>query len=153
MNGSYTIRYDEKLPDGTVQPSVAKTIGPDGSPLNAVAAGGIIFRWKHQLSFDWKLGDWGATLTQNYQSGYYDAARADSPTGTDPVRVGAFSTWDAQASYGGVKRLTLRAGVKNLFNRKPPEAITLGTYFQSGYDPTYYDAHGATLYLSANYKF
>lgn len=49
--------------------------------------------------------------------------------------------------------MTRCAGVKHLFNRKPPEAITLGTYFQSGYDPTYYDAHGATFNLSANYKF
>lgn len=154
LNGSYTSKYDQALPDGTVQPSVAHTIGPDGSPLNAVANGGIIFRWKHQLTLDWKYKNWGADLTQNYQSGYYDAARADSATGTDAVHVGAFSTWDAQVSYSGlVKGLNLRGGVKNLFNRKPPEAITLGNYFQAGYDPTYYDPHGATAYVSATYAF
>ncbi|MGV7209390.1 TonB-dependent receptor [Oxalobacteraceae bacterium A2-2] len=153
LNGTYTTKYDLTLPDGTVQPSVAHTIGPDGSPLNAVANGGIIFRWKHQLSLDWKYQKWGVNLTQNFQSGYWDAARADSATGTDAVHVGAFSTWDTQVSYTGFKNLTLRAGVKNLFNRQPPEVVTLGTYFQSGYDPSWYDAHGATGYVSASYKF
>jgi iron complex outermembrane receptor protein len=153
LNGTYTTKYDLTLQNGTVQPSVAHSLSPDGSPLDAVANGGIIFRWKHQLAFDWKFNKWGVNLTQNYQSGYYDAARADSATGTDPVHVGAFSTWDAQGSYSGFKNLQLRAGVKNLFNRKPPEAITLGNYFQGGYDPSYYDAHGATGYVSATYSF
>jgi iron complex outermembrane receptor protein len=153
LNGTYTTKYDLTLPDGTVQPSVAHSIDANGAPLNAVANGGIIFRWKHQLAFDWKFQKWGVNLTQNFQSGYWDAARADSATGTDAVHVGAFSTWDAQGSYNGFKNLQLRVGMKNLFNRKPPEVITLGNYFQGGYDPSYYDAHGATGYVSATYKF
>jgi len=153
LNGTYTTKYDMTLPDGTVQKSVARTIDAEGNPLNAVSNGGVIFRWKHQWSMDWKYQKWGVNLTQNFQSGYWDAARADSATGTDAVHVGAFSTWDAQASYSGFKNLQIRAGVKNLFNRQPPEAITLGNYFQGGYDPSYYDAHGATGYLSATYKF
>lgn len=67
--------------------------------------------------------------------------------------VGAFSTWDIQGSYAGIKNLTLTAGIKNLFNRKPTDVITAGSYFQAGYDPTWYDVHGQTGYLSANYKF
>lgn len=43
--------------------------------------------------------------------------------------------------------------MKNLFNRKPPEVITAGSYFQTGYDPSYFDPHGQTLYVGANYKF
>ena len=153
LNGTYVTKYDMTLPDGTVQQSVARTIDAQGNPLNAVSNGGVIFRWKHALSFDWKFQKWGVNLTQNFQSGYWDAARADSATGTDPVHVGAFSTWDAQGSYSGFKNIQLRAGVKNLFNRQPPEVITLGNYFQGGYDPSYYDAHGATGYVSATYKF
>jgi iron complex outermembrane receptor protein len=153
LNGTYVNKYDETLLDGSVQHSVAATIDPNGQKLNAVAAGGIIFRWKHQLTLDWKYKAFGLDLTQNYQSGYYDNARADSATGTDAQHIGAFSTWDLQGSYSGVKNLVVRAGVKNLFNREPPQAITAGQYFQAGYDPSYYDAHGATGYLSATYKF
>lgn len=153
LNGTYLTKYDEKLPDGTIQPSIAATIDANGNALNAVSAGGIIFRWKHQLTFDWKFRDYALGVTQNFQSGYKDAARADSDTGTDAQHVGAFSTWDLQGAYTGVKNLTLRTGVKNLFNRAPPQIIGLGNYFQTGFDPTYYDAHGATGYVSANYKF
>ncbi|WLI87872.1 TonB-dependent receptor [Massilia sp. R2A-15] len=153
LNGTYVTKFDETLIDGTVQKSVAATLTPDGQKLNAVANGGIIFRWKHQLSFDWKYKAYGLNLTQNFQSGYYDNARADSATGTDAQHVGAFSTWDLQGTFTGFKQLVVRGGVKNLFNRQPPAALTAGQYFQSGYDPSYYDAHGATGYLSATYKF
>lgn len=151
LNGTYTSKYDLTLPDGTVQPSVAATIDGNGNVLNATTTG-IIFRWKDQLSLDWKHQQWGASLINNFQSGYYDAARADA---VEPVaqHVGAFSTWDLQGSYGGFPNLTLTAGVKNLFNRKPPEVITAGSYFQTGYDPSYFDPHGQTLYVGANYKF
>jgi iron complex outermembrane receptor protein len=151
LNGTYTSKYDMTLPDGTVQPSVAATIDGQGNVLNAATAG-IIFRWKDTLSLDWKRKEWSASLINNFQSGYWDNYRADA---VDPIaqHVGAFSTWDLQASYGGIKNLTLTAGVKNLFNRKPPEVITAGSYFQTGYDPSYFDPHGQTGYLSANYKF
>ena len=153
LNGTYVSKYDMTLIDGSVQKSVAATLTPNGDKLNAVANGGIIFRWKHQLTLDWKYKAFGVGLAQNFQSGYYDNVRADSVTGTDAQHVGAFSTWDLNGSYSGVKNLVLRAGVKNLFNRMPPAAITGGQYFQSGYDPSYYDAHGATGYVSANYRF
>ena len=153
LSGTYLTKYDQTLPDGTVQPSIASTIDANGNPLNAVSAGGILFRWKHILSLDWSNGPFGASLTQNFQSGYYDNARADSATGTDAERVKQFSTWDVAGSYEVIKNLTLRAGLKNMFNRKPPLSIGLGGYFQTGYDPTYYDAHGMTGWLTANYKF
>ncbi|HEV7816192.1 MAG TPA: TonB-dependent receptor, partial [Janthinobacterium sp.] len=152
LNGTYTSKYDETLADGTVQHSVAATIDSNGNPLNAVAAGGIIFRWKDQLDLNWKYKSFGVDLINNYQSGYYDNARADASTPV-PVHVGGFSTWDSQLSYSGVKNLVVRVGMKNMFNRTPPEVITLGTYFQAGYDPTYFDAHGQTAYVNATYKF
>jgi iron complex outermembrane receptor protein len=152
LNGTYTSKYDETLADGTVQHSVAATDGPDGQPLNAVANGGIIFRWKDQLDLNWKYKTVTVDLFNNYQSGYYDASRADAAT-VAPVHVGGFSTWDSQLSYSGVKNLVVRVGLKNMFNRLPPDVITLGNYFQTGYDPTYYDAHGQTAYVNATYKF
>ena len=44
-------------------------------------------------------------------------------------------------------------GLPVLFNRKPTDVITGGSYFQTGYDPSWYDPHGQTAYVSANYKF
>jgi iron complex outermembrane receptor protein len=156
LNGTYTSKYDLTLPDGTVQQSVAHTVDADGSLLNAVSqSGGIVMRWRDQLTLDWKLREWSASLTNNFQSGYYDNVRADTPEDGPFIaqHVGAFSTWDAQATYSGIRNLTLTAGVKNLFNRKPTDVITAGSYFQTGYDPSWYDPHGQTAYVSANYKF
>ncbi|MBW8899769.1 MAG: TonB-dependent receptor [Massilia sp.] len=155
LNGTYTSKYDLTLPDGTVQQSVARTVDADGSLLNAVSQSGIVMRWRDQLTLDWKLREWGASLTNNFQSGYYDNVRADTPLEGPFIaqHVGAFSTWDAQATWSGIRNLTLTAGVKNLFNRKPTDVITAGSYFQTGYDPSWYDPHGQTAYVSANYKF
>jgi len=152
LNGTYTSKYDLTLADGTVQRSVARTIDNDGNVLSAVNQGGVIFRWKDQLTLDWKHKQYGLSLTNNFQSGYWDSYRADAD---EPIaqHVGAFSTWDLQGTYGGIKNLTLTAGVKNLFNRKPPEVITGGSFFQTGYDPTWYDPHGQTGYVSASYQF
>jgi len=155
LNGTYTSKYDLTLPDGTVQQSVARTVDADGSLLNAVSQSGIVMRWRDQLTLDWKLREWSASLTNNFQSGYYDNVRADTPSDGPFIaqHVGAFSTWDAQATWSGIRNLTLTAGVKNLFNRKPTDVITAGSYFQTGYDPSWYDPHGQTAYVSANYKF
>jgi iron complex outermembrane receptor protein len=154
LNGTYTSKYDMTLPDGTVQKSVAATIDNEGNVLNAVSQG-IIFRWRDQLTLDWKYKKVGLSLTNNFQSGYYDAYRADTPDDGPYTaqHVGAFSTWDLQGSYSGIRNLVLTAGVKNLFNRKPTEVITAGYYFQTGYDPTWYDPHGQTAYVNASYQF
>lgn len=156
LNGTYTHKYNETLPDGTVQKSVGVTLDPSGNPITAVAGGGIIFRWRHELTGSWNYGPVGVDLTQHYQSGYTDSSRADCSTDIEcatGVPVGAFSTWDIQGAYTGMKNLTLRLGLKNMFNRQPPNAITLGQYFQAGYDPTYYDPHGRFVYVSGSYKF
>ncbi len=153
LNGTYTSKFTETLPDGTVQPSVGATVDANGNPLNAVAAGGIIFRWRHDLALNWSKGDYELGLTQHFQTGYDDNIPDGDNPSTVPAHVGAFSTWDIQGAYKGVKNLVVRAGIKNMFDRKPPLAVTLGQYFQAGYDPTYYDPHGMAFYASATYKF
>ena len=153
LNGTYTSKYDLTLQGDTPQKSVAATIDADGNVLNAINNGGVILRWKDQLSLDWKRKAWSASLINNFQSGYWDSYRADADGSYPAQHVGGFSTWDAQGSYSGFRNLTLTAGVKNLFNRKPTDVITSGSYFQTGYDPTWYDPRGQTVYVSANYKF
>ena len=152
LNSTYLTKYSETLPDGTVQPSIGATVDANGNPLNAVSAGGIIFRWRHELALDWAYGPYGVTLNQHFQSGYDDNIPCCTPQ-TTPLHIGSFSTWDLQTRYQGVKNMMLRLGVKNIGNRQPPGTVTLGTYFQTGYDPTYYDPHGRFIYLTGTYKF
>ena len=48
--------------------------------------------------------------------------------------------------------VTVRAGVKNLFDTSPPFSQQ-AWFFLSGYDPSYTDPRGRFLYVSAQYKF
>jgi iron complex outermembrane receptor protein len=156
LNGTWTQKYNETLPDGTVQQSVGNTIDADGNPLNAVSAGGILFKWKHTLEVGYEYGPYEFGISQNYQSKYNDSSRADCSDAVScatPAKVKAFQTFDLQGAYTGIKGVTLRLGAKNFTNRQPPQTIMLGQYFQVGYDPTYYDPHGRFIYGSATYKF
>ncbi len=153
LHGTYTSKFDMTLADGTVQQSVGVTVDPNGTPINA-AATGIIFKWKHDLSLGWKNGPWAARVTQNYQSSYFDAGPwSGAQDGTDSRPIAAFKTYDVVGAYTGFKNLTLRLGVKNLLDTPPPVVATVGMYFQSGYDPTYYDPHGRFIYIEGSYKF
>ena len=148
LNGSYVTKYDYATLNGT-QGSVGTIIQPDGSPLD-VAGLGVVVRWKHNLAFNWTTGPWSMTLVQNYYRGYHDA-----PNQIDgaPHDVESLTLYDAQVAFTGVKNLTVGLGVKNIFDKNPPLAIGNGSSFQSGYDPTMYDARARTVYVKANYKF
>ena len=167
LAGTWIQKYDLTTIDGTVQHSVGRTTDPTDSAINAITNGGMIFRWKHALTVNWKDGPVGLSMTQNYQSSYKDAPPAsvdcdptdytppDGPPGICATgrRVTSFATYDLQGQYTGIKNMTLSLGLKNVFNRQPPPVTTNGTYFQTGYDPTYYDPHGRFMYGSATYKF
>src|SRR6267378_497057 len=51
-----------------------------GNPLTMNINGGVTLRYKYMLTVGWSLEGWGASLTQNYWSGYRDGN--DQPTGT-----------------------------------------------------------------------
>jgi iron complex outermembrane receptor protein len=144
LTGTYFTQYDVQNPDGTFTPGVDQV---------NTATGGVIPRWKHYLSFDWTLGPWGATLAQNFQKGYHDLPPA-SATGEPLRRVGAYETYDLQVRYTGIKSLTLRGGIRNLFDRPPPYSNAGGqTGFQGGYDNTYGDPRGRFVYAGLTYEF
>jgi iron complex outermembrane receptor protein len=167
LAGTWIQKYDLTTIDGSVQHSVGRTTDTSDSAINAVTNGGMIFRWKHALTVNWAYAAYGLALTQNYQSSYKDAPSAitdcdptdyNLPTDVPSVcstgrTVTSFATYDLQGEYSGVKNLTFRLGLKNIFNRQPPTVTTNGTYFQAGYDPTYYDPHGRFVYGSVSYKF
>ena len=106
-------------------------------------------RWKHYATLSWLYGPWIASLSNLYQSSY-----TDNQTDLDDNErtVGVLTSWDTQVSYTGIKNLRLTLGVKNLFDKDPP--VTNQQYtFQSGFDPSYYDARARFLYGSVNWKF
>ena len=108
-----------------------------------------VFRWQHVISTTLDMGAWKPSVAIRYKSGYVDQ---NTDLNDNVVRVKSYTLVDVGVAYTGVKNLTLNAGVRNLFNTRPP-FTNQGTMFQQGYDPRYTDALMRSLFLRATYKF
>jgi iron complex outermembrane receptor protein len=133
----------------SIEDGLGTQVDSNGYTLFLVSNGGTILRYKHKLSLDWTLGDWGATLTQNYTDKYRD--------GNDLLGnkhyVPAYSIYDVQARYDGIKHLSLSVGARNIFDKQPPLYINTVNFFAYGYDPAQYDPLGRFIYGKATVKF
>lgn len=132
---------------------------------NFADLGTVAFRWKGKWSNTLKTGSWAHTMAVNFQSGYADQAtsaeRLDAAgnvvaVDTIRLRVKEQFTLDWQTVWAFNKSLQLTAGAVNLFDTKPPLAISTGGVNrgqQFGYDDRYYDSRGRQFYLNGSYKF
>lgn len=135
-----------------------------GAPQSAgrrAEGDGAIARWRHYAMIDWSRGPWGATIAQNFQSGYNEYDLLTCADVTLPLtrencpgdrRVGSYSVWDLQGRYNGFAKASLSFGVRNVFDRAPPLSNQRNT-FQVGMDPSYGDPRGRMFYASARYTF
>jgi iron complex outermembrane receptor protein len=139
IDGTYVHKYDYQN----------EKDGPYIQNVGRYADNSVVFRWKHNLSLNWRLAKWSATLTQTFKSGYTDQNLVDEEFKQD---VPSYTLWNVSATYSGIKGLALTAGVKNLLDKDPP-VTNQGTMFQIGYDPRYTDPIGRALYLRAAYTF
>jgi iron complex outermembrane receptor protein len=143
LSGTYVLDYEASEFEG-VSPGTA----------DLVTGTGAIARWRHYAAIDWSQGAWGATLAQTFQNGHdeYDLTTRDPQTGvaTGFRRVGSYSVWDLTGRYTGIKGLAATVGIRNLFNRDPPQAWA-SSAFQRGSDPSYADPRGRMYYLSLRY--
>lgn len=122
--------------------------GPWIQNVGRYEGAGPVFRNQFTLSGQWAMGPWAVGLVNHYKSGYLDA-----DVGQDVrAQVGSYSTWDLYGSWSPNKQITITAGVKNLFDKKPPHTEQ-GATFQVGYDPRFADALLRAYYVRAQYKF
>ena len=153
FNGTYIDKYEFQNIDGTWQ-----SINDMVSPI-VNGAGGVIPRWRHFLTLDWKRNAWDITLIQQYQKGYQDMpGTLEDPSDPTfkPHHVGDYTLYHLYTSYTGFynKNLKLTFAIRNLFDKNPPYTNAGGqNYFQAGYDPGYADPRGRAFLLSATYKF
>ncbi len=106
--------------------------------------GGPVVKLKQTFTLDWDKDKWGASLRYFRQNGYEDY---------DEVRkVKAYDLFDVQGQFRGIKGVTLTAGIRNLFDKKPP-TTNQEDYFQVGFDPTYAAVQQRTFYVRGNYRY
>lgn len=157
--GTYMLKQDyTNTPNGEVLSDLGK-FGPDNA---------VVFRTQMHLSTTLQTGAMSNTLTAHYKSGYKDQpydigtsvflANADGSRGASTEFVGlnvpSYTTFDWQGKYDFNKAITLVAGIKNVFDRKPPLSLqNAGGGNQVGYDGRYADPLGRAFYMTGSYRF
>jgi iron complex outermembrane receptor protein len=140
-----------------VAPSLA--FGP--SEVGAFTfAGDLGLEWKHNAFFSFTRGDWSASFSQLYRSGYRNqelpgvTAGIVSPPAVDR-RVDSYITHNASLTWRGIEGLSVTAGIRNLFNEDPPFAITYDSNTGAGstWEPRVADPRNRSFTLLAEYRF
>jgi iron complex outermembrane recepter protein len=135
FTGSYIMHWKQTSLDGLTYPNF---VGTAGQPQGAIA------RWRHNLTVDWSSGAWGATVAETFQNSYSEPdLTSDDPNALRKVK--AYDIWDVQGRFTGIKNVTLALGVRNVFDKAPPQSSSPGT-FQVGYDASYADPRGRMFY-------
>jgi iron complex outermembrane receptor protein len=152
FNGTYMSKFEVTSPGGKVSHEVGTIVEPDGTPVISTGpftGQGVVLRWKHNLAFAYTLDQWTVALTQHYTARY----RAGDDLNGNPTYVGAYSIFDLNVTYNGIKNLTLAVGAKNVFDKQPPIYTFVSNQFQYGYDIAQYDPRSRFVYVKATYRF
>ncbi len=154
FDGSMLLRKKEKL---------TPTAAWSASQIGIFSfAGDLGLKWKHNAWLTYRNDKVSATLTQIFRNGYQNQALPGIAAGTitrpdfNP-RVSNYVTYNLSVSYLGLmdQGFKLTAGVKNLFDKDPPFAITYdgNTGAGSSWEPRVADPRGRSFQVSAEVKF
>ena len=137
------------------------SVGWGASEIGKFSFGGDLgLRWKHNASLTYKRGDWSATFSQLYRSGYNDQVLPGVASGlvSPPnwkAKVDEYITYNLGMTWTGIKGLTVTGIVKNLFDKDPPFAVAYdsNTGAGSSWEPRVADPRGRSLVLTVGYRF
>jgi iron complex outermembrane receptor protein len=119
--------------------------------------GDLGLRWKHNAFISYNNDNWNVTLTQIFRSSYRNFALPASATRPDyNARVSSYMTYNFMVGYTGlIPGLRLTAGVRNIFDRDPPFAITYdsNTGAGSSWEPRVADPRGRSYVMAAEFNF
>ncbi|HET9337246.1 MAG TPA: TonB-dependent receptor, partial [Sphingomicrobium sp.] len=106
--------------------------------------------WKANLNLAWNMKPFTFSTRVRYIDGMDNRLKVQFP-GEEHLHSGPDSVWYFDAAVeADFRPLTLRLGMNNLFDKKPPE---YSPNVQSGTDPSLYDVIGRRAYVSATLRF
>jgi iron complex outermembrane receptor protein len=148
IDGTWLTRFDNQLEENGAWMS---NVGRFGWASNGTTSSYpiITYRWKHNLRLSWQNGDWGAQLTNNFNSKYKDANVAVTPQYYRDIP--SFSLWNLTGSWRAQKQVQITAGITNLFDKAPP--ITNNTVYSYGYLSSAANPTGRAYNLRVTYNF
>ena len=116
---------------------------------NSFNGGNAYPRWMHVATIDLANGPWEGTIEQTYVNGWVEAFQ-----GGGTHRIPSTSRINAQVRYLGIKKLTLRLGVRNLMDRLPPytDTSSYGSH-AAGWANSFADPRGRFWWGSVTYTF
>ena len=123
-------------------------------------SGDLGLRWKHNAFVSYGRGPWTLALTQLFRSGYDNqqlpgvaAGTVDPPNDID--RVDDYVTYNLSAAVDVSDRMRMTFGVKNLFDKDPPFAITYDSITGAGssWEPRVADPRGRAFTVNVDVKF
>ncbi|WP_034161161.1 TonB-dependent receptor domain-containing protein [Sphingomonas sp. ERG5] len=136
-NGSYMLEYKLIASNGFL--TIDRRGTERGSPDQAYP------KIKGNATIDWSLSDFNVSFTGRYVDGVIESQNAN------PLASRFYG--DVQLSYAPSwildGKVSLTAGVNNVFNQDPPGCISCGL---NNFDPTTYDVPGQFGYLRLSYK-
>jgi iron complex outermembrane recepter protein len=151
LDGTYLLSKRTKVIAG--QPYGPSEIG------QFTFSGDLGLRWKHNLFLTYARDDWSVSLSQLFRKGYRNqelpgvtSGRVSPPDVVD--FVSDYVTYNLSATWQPADRLAITAGVKNLFDKDPPFAITYDSNFGSGssWEPRVADPRGRSFTLLVDFK-
>ena len=152
LDGTYQLKKREKfLPSAPFGPSL---IG------QFTFAGDLGLKWKHSAFVSFTKDDFTFSFSQIYRDGYKNQALPGIANGTvvrpdyNP-KVKPYVIYNTSISKDVLERLRLTAGVRNVFDKDPPFAITYDSNTGSGssWEPRVADPRGRSFTLSVEAKF
>jgi iron complex outermembrane receptor protein len=108
------------------------------------------------VSFDLQQGVWGVALQNVFVKGWTESAElVDANIGVHQAyRVKDSSRWNLSGIFTGLKDVTVRVGVRNLFDEDPPfTAVSSYGSHAAGYAASFTDPRGRFYYASLGYQF
>ena len=124
-------------------------------------SGDLGLRWKHNAFIGYRHDDgWDVTFTQIFREGYDNQALPGIANGTvtrpDIVEeVEDYIIYNLAFSYEVTERMRFTAGVRNLFDRDPPFAISYDSFTGGGssWEPRVADPRGRSFIFQADVSF
>lgn len=118
--------------------------------------GDLGLKWKHNAFVSYTTDDVALTFSQIFRNGYKNQALPGSAARPDfNKRVDNYIIYNATVSLIGIPGFKITAGVKNIFDKDPPFAITYdsNTGAGSSWEPRVADPRGRSFTLSVETKF
>ena len=146
--GTYVASYDAQKYAGSSYGSFVGT-GGDGSVPP-------VPRWHHTASAEWQYSALSLTLEHVYTRSWAElASSVGANIGVEVAhRVSNSDRFNAAMAYKEIKNVTLRLGIRNLFDAEPPyvASSSYGSH-AAGYAASFTDPRGRFWYGSLGYQF